>query len=390
MVDSRTGATAGDGSAAELVEAATRFAERELGPLVAEYDREERLPREQLEEMGRLGFLGGTVPVAEGGQGLAYSDFVALLEGVSLTCHSVATVVSMPSGLLGAGLLRHGSAEQKERWLRPLAGGELFGAAAITEPDSGSDLSAIRTAYRRDGEDFVLDGRKAWISNLDVASFLLTFACAEPGVKGAPVTAFLVPADSPGLTLSPYRDKLGFRPLCVGDVGLDGVRVPADAVLGEEGAGLRIAMGAVERGRIGVAARCLGMIAACLADTVAHARERRAFGRPIAEFQLVQSAVTEMRVGLTTARLLTHESARAFDAGTPTRQLSSMAKMYAADVACRSSGDAVRVLGAAGVSAEQRVGRLFRDAKVMQTVEGPNDLHRALVAEIELGLRSGG
>ncbi len=389
MTESRT-ADAGEGDSAALIEAATRFAERELGPIVAEYDREERLPREQLEEMGRLGFLGGTVPKDEGGQGLAYADFVALLEGVSLTCHAVATVVSMPSGLLGAGLLRHGSAEQRQRWLRPLARGELFGAAAITEPGSGSDLSSIRTAYRRDGGDFVLDGRKAWISNLDVASFLLTFASAEPGVKGAPVSAFLVPADAAGVTLAPYRDKLGFRPLCVGDVVLDGVRLPADALLGEEGEGLRIAMGAVERGRIGVAARCLGITAACLEDTVAHARERQAFGRAIAEFQLVQSAVTEMRLGLATARLLTEESARAFDSGAPTRQLSSMAKLHAADVACRSAGDAVRVLGAAGVSSEQRVGRLFRDAKVMQTVEGPNDLHRALVAEIELGLRRGG
>lgn len=373
-----------------LVEAATLFAARELGPLVSEYDREERLPREQLEEMGQLGFLGGTIPPEHGGQGLDYATFAALLEGVSVTCHAVATVVSMPSGLLGSSLLRYGSEEQMRRWLAPLARGEIFGAAAISEPDSGSDLSAIRTAYRRDGTDFVIDGAKAWISNLDIASFLLTFACADPGVAGAPVTAFLVPADTPGVTLAPYRDKLGFRPLCVGDVGFEGVRVPADAVLGEEGNGLRIAMGAVERGRIGVAARCVGMTAACLEDTVAYTRSRRAFGKAIAEFQLVQGAVADMRVGLTTARLLTRESAEAFDAQRPTRQLTSMAKMHAADVACRSTGDAVKVFGAAGVSDRHRVGRLFRDAKVMQTVEGPNDLHRALVGEIELGLRSGG
>lgn len=374
----------------ELIEEATVFAARELGPIVAEYDRDERLPTEILTEMGRRGYLGGTIPREHGGQGIDYASFVGLVEGISRTCHAAATLVTMPSGLVGSALLSHGTDEQRRRWLEPLARGEIFGAAAVTEPASGSDVAAMATTYRRDGTAFVLDGEKAWITNLGLASFLLVFATVDPAARGKGVTAFVVPADAPGLTLTPYRDKLGFRPLSVGRVELEGVRLPPEALLGEEGDGLRIAMGAVERGRIGVAARCLGMIAACLEDTTAYAAQRRAFGRAIAEFQLVQSAVTDMRVGLTTARLLTLEAAGSFDRRAQTRQLTSMAKMHAADVAMRSAGDAVKVFGAAGVSAENRVGRLFRDAKVMQIVEGSSDLHRSLIGEIELGLRKGG
>ena len=379
-----------DGSGTAIVRMAAEFARREIAPLVADYDRAETIPRDLLTRMGRLGFFGGVIPEELGGLGLDYVTFVQLTEEISKTCQILGTFVSMPSGLVGASIETFGTHEQRERWLRPLAQGEIFGAAGVTEPGSGSDVAGMTTTYKRDGDDFVINGAKAWISNLDVASFFLTFASVDRSLGRSGITAFVLPRDTPGLGLHPYKDKLGFRPLCTGELVLDGVRVGPEAVLGEERGGWDVAMTAVERGRLGVAARAVGVAQACLEDTVAYARERYAFGRPIAEFQIVQSKICDMSVGATTARLLVRDCARALQSGARARQLTSMAKMYASDIAQRSAADAVQVFGAAGVSAEHRVARMYRDAKVLQIVEGSNDLHRALIGEIELGLRSSG
>ncbi|MDO9407706.1 acyl-CoA dehydrogenase family protein [Patulibacter sp.] len=373
-----------------IVRMAAEFAATEIAPLVAEYDRAEQIPRELLDKMGALGFFGGVLSEEDGGLGLDYVTFAELIEEVSKTCQILGTFVSMPSGLVGASIEAFGTAEQKERWLKPLAQGRIFGAAGVTEPGSGSDVAGMTTTYRKDGDDYVINGAKAWISNLDVAEFFVTFASRDRSARHGGVTAFIIPRDTPGLTLSPYKDKLGFRPICTGDVVFDDLRLPADALLGEEGGGFKVAMTAVERGRLGVAARAVGVTQACLEDTVAYAKERAAFGRPIAEFQIVQSKVTDMAVGAATSRLLVRECAEALQEGRRARQLTSMAKMYASDVAQKSATDAFQVFGAAGVSPDHRIGRMYRDAKVLQIVEGSNDLHRALIGEIELGLRADG
>lgn len=374
-----------DGAIVALV---GEFARREIAPLVADYDRSERLPRDLLAKMGELGFFGGVIPVEEGGLGLDHVTFAEVVEEVSKTCQIMGTLISMPSGLVGASVFRYGTPAQRERWLRRLAQGEIFGAAAVTEPRSGSDVAGMTTTYRREGSEFVINGAKAWISNLDIASFFLTFASFDRSLRHNGVSAFIVPCDTPGLSLHPYKDKLGFRPICTGEVVLDEVRLPAEALLGTEGGGFEVAMTAVERGRLGVAARAVGVAQACLEDSVAFAREREAFAQKIAKFQIVQSKITDMSVGVTTSRLLVHQCARALQGGHRARRLTSMAKMYASDVAARSAADAVQIHGAAGVSPELRVGRMYRDAKVLQIVEGSNDLHRALIGEIELGLRS--
>jgi alkylation response protein AidB-like acyl-CoA dehydrogenase len=373
-----------------IVEMAADFAKREIAPRVAAYDAAERIPRDILDKMGELGFFGGVIPVEKGGMGLDYATFVDLIEEVSKTCQILGTFVSMPSGLVGASIERFGDEEQTERWLKPLAAGRIFGGAAVTEPASGSDVAGMATTYRRDGDGFVLNGAKAWISNLDVADFFVTFASFDRSLRHRGVSAFIVPRDTPGLRLLPYRNKLGFRPICTGEVVFEELRLGPEALLGEEGGGFAVAMTAVERGRLGVAARAVGVAQACLEDTVAYARERIAFDQTIARFQIVQSKITDMAVGARTARLLVHECAQAMQAGRRARQLTSMAKMYASDVAQRSANDAVQIHGAAGVSPEYRVGRMYRDAKVLQIVEGSNDLHRALIGEIELGLRGDG
>jgi alkylation response protein AidB-like acyl-CoA dehydrogenase len=371
-----------------LLELVREFAEREIAPRVSEYDRQEMLPRDLLDAMAELKFYGGTIPEEFGGLGLDCVTFAEMIEELSKVCHIMATLVSFPSGLVGASLQRFGTPEQREQWLRPLAEGRIFGAAGVTEPGSGTDVAGMATTYRRDGDDYILNGAKAWISNLDVASFFVTFATVDRSMRHGGITAFVVPRDTPGLGLHPYKDKLGFRPLATGDVVLDEVRLPSDAVLGVERQGFGVAMTAVERGRLGVAARAVGVAQACLDDSVAFATERQAFGKSISHFQIVQSKITDMVTGVQSARLLVRQCAEALDNGLRARQLTSMAKMYASDVAMRTATDAIQIHGAAGVSADHRVGRLFRDAKVLQIVEGSNDLHRALVGEIALGLRS--
>lgn len=372
---------------ADLIALAGEFARREIAPRVAEYDRAEHIPRELLDQMADLGFFGGVVPTELGGLGLDHVTFAALVEEVSKVCQIMGTLVSMPSGLVGAGIARFGTPEQQERWLRPLAEGRTFGGSAVTEPQSGSDVAGMRTTYRRAGGGFVLNGTKAWISNLDIAEFFLSFATMDRSLRHRGVSAFIIPRDTPGLSLHPYEDKLGFRPICTGEVVFDELQLGPESLVGEEGGGFEVAMTAVERGRLGVAARSVGLAQACRDDAVAYAVERNAFGQPISEFQIVQSKVTDMDVGVHTARLLVEDAARALDRGERARRLTSMAKMYASDVAFRSAADAMQIHGAYGVSPEYRIGRLFRDAKVLQIVEGSNDLHRALIGEMALGIR---
>jgi alkylation response protein AidB-like acyl-CoA dehydrogenase len=379
-VDVRTGR--------ELIDMVAQFAQREVAPRVAAYDREETLPRDLLDRMADLGFFGGVIPEEHGGLGLDFETFAAVVEEISKVCQILGTLVSMPSGLVGASIAEFGTEEQRKRWLRPLAEGRIFGAAAVTEPGSGSDVAGMETTYRRDGDEFVLNGAKAWISNLDIAEFFVSFATSDRTLRHRGISAFVIPRDTPGLRLHPYKDKLGFRPLTTGEVAFDELRLPADCLLGEEHDGFRVAMTAVERGRLGVAARSVGLAQACLDDAVAYSRERTAFGRAISEFQIVQSKITDMAVGVHTARLLVRDAAQALQRGERARKLTSMAKMYASDVAMRSATDAFQIHGAYGVSPEYRIGRLFRDAKVLQIVEGSNDLHRALIGEMTVGLRA--
>ena len=374
-------------AAQQLIEIAGEFARKEIAPRVAEYDRAEQFPPDLLEQLAELGYFGGTVPVEDGGAGLDYQTFASFIEEVSRTCNMIGCLLSMPSGLVGASIADFGTPEQKERWLRPLAAGTMFGAAGVTEPGSGSDVAGMQTTYRREGDEFVISGSKAWISNLDIGSFLVTFATKDRALRHRGITAFIIPMDTPGLGLFPYKDKLGFRPICTGEVILDDVRVGADALLGEEGNGFAVAMTAVERGRLGVASRAVGVAQACLDEATKYAVDRNAFGHPISEFQIVQSKVTDMEVGVETARLLVNRAAAALDRGERARKLTSMAKMYASDIAFRSAADAFQIHGAYGVSPEYPIGRLLRDAKVLQIVEGSNDLHRALIGEMSLGLR---
>lgn len=372
----------------ELRQLARDFAEREVAPHVADYDREERFPVELIKRAAELGFSGGVVPTEYGGAGLDHVTYAMLIEEISRVCHIVAVALTLPSGLVGNSILRYGTEEQKQRYLAPLARGDAFGAAGVTEARSGTDVSDMDTTCRRDGDSYVISGAKMWISFLDVAGWFLTFAHLgvdeQTGRKR--ICAFLVDRDLPGLSVKPLKNKFGFRPISTGELVLDDVRVPADALLGEEGQGFAIAMNAVENGRLGVAARAVGLAQACCDAAIAYARERRVFRQPIGKFQMVQEMISDMLCGTEGARLLTYRLAYLKDQGLRARDAASMAKLVASDVALDAAVKAFQIHGAYGVSDEYPVQRYLRDAKVFQIVEGNNELHKALIAEAALDL----
>ena len=365
----------------ELVRVVGEFARRVVLPRVEAYDASEELPRDILDQMAELGMFGGTVPVEWGGAGLDHRTYSAVLEEMSKVDHVLGVLMSMPSALVGSGLQLFGSDDQKKRWLMPLARGEIFGGAGVTEPQSGSDVAGMQTTYVRDGDSFVVNGAKTWISNLGLASFFVTFATRDKSLRHRGISAFVVPADTPGVSQRPFKNKLGFRPICTGELLLDNVRLTEEHLIGEEGAGWPVAMTAVERGRLAVASRALGLAQACLEDSTAYAVSRVVFGRPIAEYQLIQHKIADMATEIQAARMLVHHCADALDRGERGRIEASMAKMYASDVAQRAATEAVQIHGAYGVSGETRVSRMYRDSKVFQIVEGTNEIHRRLIAQ---------
>lgn len=371
----------------DLVRLVTTFAQEVVAPRVAGYDAAEKLPSDVLEQMRDLGLFGGTVPEDLGGAGLDHVTYASIIEAMSTVDHCLGVLMSMPSALVGSGLLVHGTPEQQKAWLAPLAAGEIFGAAGVTEPQSGSNVAAMETTYRPDGDGFVINGAKTWITNIDIASFVVTFATSDRSLGRAGVSAFIIPIDTPGLTSTPFKDKLGFRPLCSGEVALNDVRVGPESLLGAEGDGYQIAMGAVERGRLSVASRAVGLAQGCLDDCVRYARERVIGGVAIADHQITQAKLAQMAVEIQAARLLVRDCAEAMDNGSRARTEASMAKMYASDVAQRVATEAVQIHGAYGVSPEFRVGRAYRDAKVFQLVEGTNEIHRLLISRSLLGPR---
>jgi alkylation response protein AidB-like acyl-CoA dehydrogenase len=375
---------------ASLLRTAGQFADEVIAPRVQQYDADEHIPEDLMERMADLGMFGGVIPVEDGGLGLDFRTFAELVMEVSRVCHVMGSMISLPSALVGSSIHVFGSPEQRSRYLVPLAQGRIFGGAAVTEPGSGSDVASMRTTFKRDGDSFVINGAKAWISMLDYASFFVTFATRDRNLGRKGVTAFIVPKDTPGVSVHPYKNKMGFRPISTGDLVLNQVRLGPEHLLGDIDDGFRVAMTAVERGRLGVASRAVGVTKGCIDASMSYAQGRVVFGNPISTLQIVQSKLTDMLVGHATARLLTLSGADELDSGRRGRQALSMAKMYATDVAARSASDAVQIHGAYGVSPEYAVSRYYRDTKVLQIVEGSNDLHRAMTAEMALGTRSSG
>jgi alkylation response protein AidB-like acyl-CoA dehydrogenase len=365
------------------------FAAKEVLPYVEEYDREERFPVEIVKKMAEIGWMGGSIPTAYGGAGLDHQTLVVAVEEMSKVCHILGLCMSLASGLVGSSVLQFGTDEQKHKYLAPLARGEVLAGAGVTEPHSGTDVAAMQTKVRRIKDGYVINGSKAWISFLDVAEWFVTFGTLDKNLGPKGICAFIVEKNSPGLSWRPFKNKLGFRPIATGELVFEDCFVPKKNLLGAEGEGLKVALCAVENGRMTVAARAVGLAQSCLDASVAYAQERIVMGQSIGKFQLVQSMITDMIVGIESARYLTYKVAWLKDRGhARARKASSLAKMHASDVAMMAATNAVQIHGAYGVAEEYHVARHFRDAKVFQIVEGQNQLHKALIAELELGYRS--
>ncbi|MFI2302494.1 acyl-CoA dehydrogenase family protein [Actinacidiphila glaucinigra] len=358
---------------------AAGFTEREIAPYAAAWDRAESVDRGIVEKLGAVGFLGLTIPEEYGGSGGDHLAYCLVTEELGRGDSSVRGIVSVSLGLVAKSVAHWGTEEQKRDWLPRLASGEAVGCFGLTEPGTGSDAGNLTTRARRDGGDYVINGAKMFITNGTWADVVLLFARTNdtPGHKG--VSAFLVPAGSPGLTRREVHGKLGLRGQATAELVLEDVRVPASAMLGPEGKGFSVAMSALAKGRMSVAAGCVGIAQAALDAAVGYAKEREQFGRPIAAHQLVQELLADIALDVDAARLLTWRVADLVDRGLPFAAESSKAKLFASEAAVRCANNALQVFGGYGYIDEYPVGKLLRDARVMTLYEGTSQIQKLLI-----------
>ncbi|MGI8828802.1 MAG: acyl-CoA dehydrogenase family protein [Candidatus Limnocylindria bacterium] len=356
------------------------WAAKEVAPGAAERDEEERYDRSLFERAGELGLTGLPYPEEYGGAGLG--TFAWALAAEEIGAADMAMAVSLSVHILSQlCIFANGTDEQKERFLPPMTAGRELGAFALTEPQAGSDAASLSLAAHRDGEDYVLNGTKIWITNAGEAARYIVFATVDRSKGKAGITAFVVEADTPGFRLGSKERKMGIRGTTGYEIVFDDARVPAANRLGEEGDGLKVALSALGAGRISIAAACTGLARNAMDLAARYALQRRQFDRAIADQEMIQAMLAEMTVGVDAARLLTWRAARLRDAGQPINAPSSMAKWYASDVAMRVTTDAVQIYGGAGYSRDNPVERLMRDAKGAQIYEGTNQIHRLIVAQ---------
>jgi alkylation response protein AidB-like acyl-CoA dehydrogenase len=351
------------------------FAEREIVPIAAELDEKEQYPRETVRKMGELGLLGMLVPEEYGGAGMLTLDYVLGIEEVSWADASHSVVVSVNNSLVCEPILRFGTEQQKHEYLPALATGRYVGAYCLSEPTSGSDAKNMHTAAARDGDAYVINGTKSWITNGGEAGLYLVYAVSDTGI-----TAFLVPADTPGLRAGKKEKKLGIRASSTTQIFFEDCRVPASAVLGTVGEGFRIAMATLDGGRIGIGAQALGIAQRAFDESVRYSKEREAFGHAIGDFQGLQWRLADMATRIEAARLLVYRAARQKDAGSSFSKEASMAKLYASETAMFCAHAAVQMFGGYGFTREYPVEKLFRDAKITEIYEGTSEIQRLVIS----------
>jgi alkylation response protein AidB-like acyl-CoA dehydrogenase len=363
-----------------------------LAPRIADAEREGALPPEVTHDLGELGVLGMSVPEADGGLGASTVVFALVLEELAAAWPSLAVGVSVNSGIVAGSIVRFGTREQRARWLPRLMDGSGLGSFALTEATSGSDAASLRASARRDGDGWVLNGRKEFITNAKYAPLAITFArvgTAEEGVAtrpGAPapahagITAFIVPIDARGVSVGPSEQKMGLLASDTSALVLEDARVDADAVLGEIGRGFGIALAGLDGGRIGIAAQSIGISRAVLGRAIAYARERRQFGRPIAEFEAIRFSLARARTDLDAARMLALRAAWLRDRDCPFTREASMAKLFASEAAQRVTYQALQVFGGYGYMREYEVERYARDARATTIYEGTSEVQRMVIA----------
>ena len=361
------------------------FLDREAVPHRVEWDRRESVDLAIIPKMAEIGFFGLTIPEEYGGLGGDYLTYVLAMEELGRADSALRGIVSVSNGLVGKSILGFGTEEQKQEWLPGIATASKLGCFGLTEPDIGSDAGNLTTRARRDGSDWVIDGQKLFITNGTWADVALVFArTGEAGPRG--ISAFLVPTDSPGFEAREIKGKLGLRGQATAELFLSGCRVPGSALLGEEGQGFKIAMSSLDKGRVSVAASCVGIVQGCLEISVEYATTRTQFGRPIAGFQLVQDMIADISVDADAARLLVWRCADLIERGEEFRTAASKAKLFASEAAVRAANLAIQVHGGSGYVDEYPAEKYLRDARVMTLYEGTSQIQKLLIGRAETGI----
>ncbi len=374
----------------QMIQALAReFAEKEVKPVASRLDQEARFPHETVKRMGELGLMGIAVPEEYGGSGADSIAYVLALEEIAKVCASHAVIMSVNNSLYCDAVLKYGTEDQRKKFLTPFASGQKIGCFALTEPQAGSDASNQATLALRGGNFYVLNGRKAFVTSGREAAAALVFAQTDPTKGRHGISAFLVEKGTPGFLVPKVEDKLGIRASDTAEFVFEDCRVPADNRLGADGMGLKIAMSALDGGRIGIAAQALGIAAGAFELSVAYARERKSFGVPIAQHQMVQWMLADMATAIDAARLLVWRAAALKGAGRPFGVEASMAKLFASEMAMKVTTDAIQVHGGYGYIREFQVERYFRDAKITQIYEGTSQIQKLVIARHLLGTREG-
>jgi alkylation response protein AidB-like acyl-CoA dehydrogenase len=367
----------------EIQQAARDFARAEIAPYTAQWDRDAYFEPSLVQKLGELGFLGMLVPDTFDGLGLDTLTYLVALEEIAAVDASVAVMVSVHNSLPTQMILRWGNDDQKQRYLRPLARGEKLGAFALSEPDAGSDAAALTTQAVRDGDCWVLNGTKAWVSSGTHAGVVIAMARTDRpdhrrGARG--ISSFIVTPDMPGFAVGKKEDKMGLRASPTVQLIFDNLRVPAANLLGEEGHGFSYAMQSLDNGRLGIAAQAIGIARAALEHSLAYAAERRQFGQAIADFEAIQFKLADMAKGVAASRALLHATAASKDRGESVTLPAAMSKLLASETAMSATREAVQIFGGYGYVTDYPVERLFRDAKVTEIYEGTSEIQRVVIA----------
>ncbi len=372
-------------------DAARDFAQNEIAKVAAHYDESGEFPYETVKKMGNLGFMGIEVPEEYGGAGLDALAYVLALEEINKVDAAHGTIMSVNNSLYCYGILRFGTEEQKQRYVTPVASGQKTGAYSLTEPMSGSDAATMKSHAVREGDYYVINGTKSWVTSGPAAHLILVFIMTDPERGHRGITAFLVENEKPGFHLGRKEDKLGIRASATSEIHFEDYRCPVEARLGEEGEGFKIAMTVLDAGRIGIAAQSLGIAEAAYEASLQYAREREAFGGPIGRFQGIQWKIADMKCRIEASRLLMYQAALAKEAskksGARFTTEASIAKLYASETAMFCAHQAVQIHAGMGYSKELPVERYFRDAKITEIYEGTSEIQRMVIARNELGLR---
>ena len=371
--------------------AARDFAQKEILPVAAEFDESGEFPRETIKKMGALGFMGLEIPEAYGGAGMDTLAYVLALEEICKADASHGVIMSVNNSLYCHGIMKFGTEEQKKKFVTPIASGKSIGGYSLTEPQSGSDAGTMKSRAVRDGDHYILNGRKSWVTSGPVADYFVVFMMTDPTKKQKGVSAFLVEGNTPGLIRGKKEPKLGIRASATSELIFEDCRVPAENLLGKEGEGFKIAMTVLDAGRIGIATQALGIAEAAYEAARQYAVTREAFGQPIGQFQGTGFKIADMKTRIEASRLLIYNAAMAKekskkDGGRYSLE-ASMAKLFASETAMCVTHQAVQIHGGMGYSKELPVERYFRDAKITEIYEGTSEIQRLVISRSELGLK---